>query len=1167
MPTRPVANPLRGLRGVGVAAFLLFAIGTRAHADLGAPITSDTLETRIGFVDRVLTLEADSTRLDLPDRWIEPKSFRLELGDTLLARGVDYLLDPRAGWLRLLRAVPVGRSLHVRYRAFPVALRSEYRLHAPRISEERAEPPTAEPRTVANDPFDLARLELAGSKTFSVEVGTAQDLRLRQSLDLTVRGEIARDVEVRAILSDRDTPLQPDGTSSALSDLDRVLVEVDGKRAHLTMGDYRLELTGLEFTRYQRQLEGAAAEVTPGSSAIFLTGATLPGTLTSIEFLGEEGKQGPYRLSTIDPTAAGAIVAGSERVTLDGAQMERGETADYVIDYGEGTLTFTGRRVITAYSRIAVDFQLLTEAYRRGAFGGGAALWGGPRFAVGRDVGPGEFTRMEAPRPDAAGLSVQWVTERDDRHRPLGAALSTGEKAALAAAGDSLTDALRSGIEYVGPLHGEYEQVENDTLLTPFFLYVGQEQGSWRVRFDLVGEGKGDYVDTTDVVDRRYFVFVGKKRGDYLAGREVPRPSSTDLVSVAGRSARLLGATLSGELALSDHDANTASARDDGDNRGTALSAEISSPAVALGGVRTEIHANVRRVGSRFRPLDRLNAAYFGLDWNLDPTRLSSGDQRVGFGTRIEQGRRSITLDWQTLSNRADFDAERGVASARLPLGPLLYDGRWLEARSTDDLITNRRHGRRRNLTSALSWPAPIVVSTLSYAQERTENGQGAARRGALFHQMGLRLGSGARFERIRGALEWSERWTSSLDGPRQRLSDRGQTGQGEFDWTSAGGQSASLLYSVRRRLPEGGGTRETSQQGRVRWLLRALDEAVLEEGRIELASLAERDRVKEIRFVGEGAGHYDSLGVYQGVGDYDLFYRQGDAERPRNRLEASLRTEVDLERRFGGKRGESGVDPLRRALGEIARTLRLTQSWTLAADADRPVGELFADLGPILRADRDLPSTRASVRTDLFALPAARVASPRLRSEWSRSSTRLAPGDRERQASELWALRLRSRPSARWSLDLEPELAREAIELHATGRAVATSGWRSRRLRLDQDVSLGRGVTLSLDASTRARRRIGGEERARVDELTLGAVVSPSFRSRLELSGTRTVVVRRHGTGRPDRALERAGWTARFLASIRLRDSLDLSASLREQRPDAGREVREARMELRATF
>ncbi|MFN8547933.1 MAG: hypothetical protein U0527_08215 [Candidatus Eisenbacteria bacterium] len=121
--------------------------------------------------------------------------------------------------------------------------------------------------------------------------------------------------------------------------------------------------------------------------------------------------------------------------------------------------------------------------------------------------------------------------------------------------------------------------------------------------------------------------------------------------------------------------------------------------------------------------------------------------------------------------------------------------------------------------------------------------------------------------------------------------------------------------------------------------------------------------------------------------------------------------------------------------------------------------------------------------------------------------------------------------------------------------------------MRFDQDLSLGRGLTVSLDASTRVRRRIGGDEHARVDELTPGAILSPSFRSRLELGHPhRGGSARRLGaagsrarTRRLDRALSRLGPTARF--------ALDLSTSLREQRPDGGREVREARMELRATF
>ncbi len=1174
MPTRPAVS-----RALSRALLFWLAL-LGGHARAGA-IEADSTVYHAGVVRLVLELGADSTRLDLPTPWIEPRTFALYHGDSLLTRGVDYLLDPKAGWLRLLRHYAPGALFRVAYRAFPIPLRAEYRRHRPLLPSEiehGAPADSGRTRDSSQDPFDLARLDLSGSKTFSVEVGTAQDLKLRQSLDLTVRGQIARNVSVRAILTDRDTPLQPDGTSSALSDLDRVLLEVEGPRARMTLGDFRLSLAGGEFARYQRELEGAEAEAMPGKGALFATGATTPGEFSTIEFLGEEGKQGPYRLQSIDPTTRGAIVAGSERVSLDGARLTRGESADYIIDYSEGTVTFTGRRVITAYSRIAVDFQVLNEAFRRSVYGGGGGLGAVSRFEVGRDAG-GSPAGQIAPPVDvwqgvgsaspvpssagsvrASGLGLYWLSERDDRNRPLGAPLTAEEKAALSVAGDSLTDALRSGIEFVGEGGGEYEKVENDTLLTPFFLYVGQGAGAWLVRFDQVGEGEGDYADTTDVADHRYFVFVGRKQGDYLAGREVPRPTSTDLVSVVGSTDRLLGVGLRGELALSDFDQNRFSRRDDDDNRGVAFSGEARSSPLDVGGTKVVLYGKKREVDRRFRSLDRLDPAFFGLDWNLDAARLASGDSRSTLGTRFTRGASELGLEGQTLSNRENFDAQRLQADGRVPLGPLRLSGRWLEARSRDELDSLRVHGRRRNSEASLGLPGSLVDARLRYRGERTARGSGPTRSGDLFHEGGLRVASGRRFERTQASLEWTLRDSWVLEGPRQRRRDRGQTGQADLSFSSASGQSASALYAVRILRPEGSGERQTSHQGRLRWYVRGIHEAISQEGRFELSSVAERQRLKEIRFVGEGEGHYDSLGVYQGVGDYDLFYREGASEAARNRLEASFRTELDLERSLAKTDGRG--TPLRRFI----RTLRVTQSWTAQVDSDRPIGYLSARFVPVLLALRDQPRARADLRTDLSALPNARVFSPRLRLELSRSTTRPATDYREEDNRRLLALRLRSRPTSRWSIDVEPELEREEHRLE-TGATRATSGWSSRRLRCDQDLSVNGGVSLGLDTSLRLRDRIASRESVTVYEATSSLLVSPSRRSRIELSTTRTSLSRRNGEGRPDRALERPGWVGRFLSSFRLKESLDLSASLREQKPDDGREVREARMELRATF
>jgi len=66
--------------------------------------------------------------------------------------------------------------------------------------------------------------------------------------------------------------------------------------------------------------------------------------------------QGPYRLNGINNERAIRIIAGSEKIYLDGVQLKRGENNDYIIDYSNAEITFTPRRIITSVSRISVDF-------------------------------------------------------------------------------------------------------------------------------------------------------------------------------------------------------------------------------------------------------------------------------------------------------------------------------------------------------------------------------------------------------------------------------------------------------------------------------------------------------------------------------------------------------------------------------------------------------------------------------------------------------------------------------------------------------------------------------------------------------------------------------------------------------------------------------------------
>jgi hypothetical protein len=205
-------------------------------------------------------------------------------------------------------------------------------------------------------------------------------------------------------------------------------------------------------------------------------------------------------------------------------------------------------------------------------------------------------------------------------------------------------------------------------------------------------------------------------------------------------------------------------------------------------------------------------------------------------------------------------------------------------------------------------------------------------------------------------------------------------------------------------------------------------------------------------------------------------------------------------------------------------------------------------------------------MRADLSLLPSARWASPRLRGEERRFSQGSSAALHEESLFRLFGFRLRSRPTERWSVDLDLEWDRDRRTVSASGGGGRT-GWTSTRLSNEHEVGLWRRLSGLMRASSRRRDRIGAAESAVVYELSPAVVFSPRSRGRIEVRTTRTWVEREGGPGRASRDLEVPGWASRAVATIQLRDALDLSFSFRESRPDGGRTIRDARTELRATF
>ncbi|MFQ6614136.1 MAG: hypothetical protein ACE5D1_04760, partial [Fidelibacterota bacterium] len=81
---------------------------------------------------------------------------------------------------------------------------------------------------------------------------------------------------------------------------------------------------------------------------------------------GQDQNQGPYPSISKTGKMPVFVVAGSERVWVDGILRSRGENRDYIIDYSTGEITFMSRLIILDDTDIFVEYEYRDGKYSRG---------------------------------------------------------------------------------------------------------------------------------------------------------------------------------------------------------------------------------------------------------------------------------------------------------------------------------------------------------------------------------------------------------------------------------------------------------------------------------------------------------------------------------------------------------------------------------------------------------------------------------------------------------------------------------------------------------------------------------------------------------------------------------------------------------------------------------
>ncbi len=459
-----------------------------------------------------------------------------------------------------------------------------------------------------NGTLDLGGVDYNGSFSRGITFGNNQDLVVNSNFNLQLQGKLAGDVEVLAALSDNNIPIQPEGNTQQLQEFDKVFIQLKKSRSTLVVGDYELSKPEGYFMNFYKKLQGASFLTTSDTNhAIQLKSnasiAVAKGKYAKNNLIGIEGNQGPYRLVGNNGETYIIILAGTERVYIDGEIMVRGSDRDYVIDYNAGEIVFTPNRLITKDKRISVEFQYSEKAYLRTIF------FAGQQFSH-----------------DAWKVRVNFYSEQDAKNQPVQQELTDSQRVVLSEAGDSIQKAYYQSIDSVGYTPDRVLYKKIDSIGYDVYVYsINTDSAIYSLNFSYTGLGKGNYVIANNLVNGRVYRWIapvgGIPQGDYEPVIPLIAPQRTQLLTVGVDYNINENSSVSWEGGLSNQDINTFSSAGNSDNSGVSSILSYQQKIILNHDkqMATNLFTTARYefTGQNFKAIERYRPVEFERDWNI----------------------------------------------------------------------------------------------------------------------------------------------------------------------------------------------------------------------------------------------------------------------------------------------------------------------------------------------------------------------------------------------------------------------------------------------------------------------------------------------------------------------------------------------------------------------
>ena len=466
-----------------------------------------------------------------------------------------------------------------------------------------------------DDVYAKDELQKIGSISRAISFGNSQDMSVSSGFNLQLSGKLTDDVRILAAITDKNIPIQPEGNTAQIQEFDKVFIQLMTNKSSVIAGDFEVYSGKTYFMKYYKKVRGGLVNTTlidkknDSSSFKLVTAAAIAKGKYARNYITPiEGNQGPYKLKGIDNESYIVILAGSEKVFINGQLLTRGKDNDYIIDYNNAEIYFTPKNLITQEKRIIVEFEYSERNYLRTMF-------------------------ITNTYYDTKKININFnlFSEQEHKNQPIQQNLSNESKQILAKAGDSLELTFVPDIEKTTFNTNEILYKMVDTIVAGivydsiFVFSTNPDSACYRVKFTDLGPGKGNYVQMISPVNGRVFKWVapvnGVCQGNWEPVNSLIAPQTKQMFDCQINFKVNQKMTVGLETAISNYDKNTFSSLNDNNNVGNATKVWINKnfdlPSLKSKNWKFNTLATYEREGNNFTPIERYKTPEFERDWNI----------------------------------------------------------------------------------------------------------------------------------------------------------------------------------------------------------------------------------------------------------------------------------------------------------------------------------------------------------------------------------------------------------------------------------------------------------------------------------------------------------------------------------------------------------------------